>query len=225
MTVPETPLTRPLRTIPAWAVLQRRLFAEVEEARRLFRDRYTLPDGRLRGVAEFIDRDGVDDLYEPFFNWPAFYLLGGSDEVLADAKRHWEGVTVQLAEAGMLAEEYDNGYDWFHQGESLLFLAGICAADPADTAFARAARFAALFTDPAKGNYDAERNMIRSPHNGALGARGTRREDRAVHGRPGRDAPLRPAAARCGRNRLVGRPRRSRARPAHGGGDAAPRGR
>lgn len=172
MTVPETPLTRPLRTIPAWAVLQRRLFAEVEEARRLFRDRYTLPDGRLRGVAEFIDRDGVDDLYEPFFNWPAFYLLGGSDEVLADAKRHWEGVTVQLAEAGMLAEEYDNGYDWFHQGESLLFLAGICAADPADTAFAaRAARFAALFTDPAKGNYDAERNMIRSPHNGALGAR------------------------------------------------------
>lgn len=72
MTVPKTPLTRPLRTIPAWAVLQRRLFAEVEEARRLFRDRYTLPDGRLRGVAEFVDRDGVDDLYEPFFNWPAF---------------------------------------------------------------------------------------------------------------------------------------------------------
>lgn len=171
MTVPETPLTRPLRTIPAWAVLQRRLFAEIEEARRLFRDRYTLPDGRLRGVAEFVDRDGVDDLYEPFFNWPAFYLLGGPDEVLADAKRHWEGVTVQLDEAGMLTDEYDNGYDWFHQGESLLFLAGICAADPADAAFAaRAARFAALFTDPAKGNYDAERNLIRSPHNGARGA-------------------------------------------------------
>ena len=49
-----------------------------------------------------------------------------SDEVLADAKRHWKGVTVQLADAGMLTEEYDNGYDWFHQGESLLFLAGIC---------------------------------------------------------------------------------------------------
>jgi hypothetical protein len=172
MTVPEHPITSPLRTIPAWAVLQRRLFAEIEEARLLFRDRYTLSDGRLRGVAEFIDRDGVDDLYEPFFNWPAFYALGGPDEVLADAKRHWEGVTVQLAEAGMLTDEYDNGYDWFHQGESLLLLAGICAADPADTAFAdRAARFAVLFTEPAKGNYDPEHNIIRAPHNGALGAR------------------------------------------------------
>lgn len=164
--------TSPLRAMPAWAVLQRRLFAEIDEARRVFRDRYTLPDGRLRGVAEFVDRDGVDDLYEPFFNWPAFYLLGGPDEVLADAKRHWEGVTAQLTEAGMLTDEYDNGYDWFHQGESLLFLAGICAADPADAAFAdRASRFAALFTDPAHGNYDAELNIIRSPHNGALGAR------------------------------------------------------
>ncbi|GAT71546.1 hypothetical protein MHM582_0010 [Microbacterium sp. HM58-2] len=164
--------TSPLRAVPAWAVLQRRLFAEIEEARKVFRDRYTLPDGRLRGVAEFVDRDGVDDLYEPFFNWPAFYLLGGADEALADAKRHWEGVTAQLTEAGMLTDEYDNGYDWFHQGESLLLLAGLCAADPADDAFAaRAARFATLFTDPAHGNYDPVRNIIRAPHNGALGAR------------------------------------------------------
>ena len=168
----DAPFASPLRTIPAWAVLQRRLFDEVEQARTLFRDRYTLPDGRLRGVAEFEDRDGVDDLYEPFFNWPAFYLLGGPDEVLADSKRLWEGVTAQLAEAGMLTDEYDNGYDWFHQGESLLFFAGICAADPDDRAFAqRARRFAELFIDPAHDNYDAERNIIRAPHNGALGAR------------------------------------------------------
>lgn len=172
MTVVDESFTSPLRAIPAWAVLQRRLFAEIEDARRVFRDRYTLPDGRLRGVAEFTDRDGVDDLYEPFFNWPAFYLLGGPDEVLADAKRHWEGVTAQLTEAGMLTGEYDNGYDWFHQGESLLFFAGLCAADPADAAFAeRARRFAALFIDPAHGSYDAEHNIIRAPHNGALGAR------------------------------------------------------
>ncbi|MFD5226216.1 hypothetical protein ACFWHT_11405 [Microbacterium sp. NPDC058342] len=170
--MPDAPFAYPLRTVPAWAVLQRRLFDEIEQARRLFRDRYTLPDGRLRGVAEFVDRDGVDDLYEPFFNWPAFYLLGGPDEVLADSKRAWEGVTAQLAEAGMITEEYDNGYDWFHQGESLLFFAGICAADPADPAYAaRARRFAELFIDPARGNYDAERNIIRAPHNGALGAR------------------------------------------------------
>lgn len=167
-----TPLSAPLRSIPAWAVLQRRLFDEVEQARRVFRDRYTTPDGRLRGVAEFEDRDGVDDLYEPFFNWPAFYLLGGPDEALADSKRVWEGVTAQLTEAGMLTDEYDNGYDWFHQGESLLLFAGICAADPADARYAtRARRFARLFIDPAHGNYDAEHNVLRAPHNGALGAR------------------------------------------------------
>ncbi|MFB7249850.1 hypothetical protein [Microbacterium sp. NPDC056234] len=164
--------TTPLRSMPAWAVLQRRLFDEIEDARRLFVERYTNQDGSLRGIAAFEDRDGVDDLYEPFFNWPAFYLLGGPDAALIDAKRHWEGVTAQLSAAGMLTDEYENGYDWFHQGESMLLFLGICAADPADERFAeRARRFAALYTDPRHGNYDAERNIIRAPHNGALGPR------------------------------------------------------
>ncbi|WP_243229475.1 hypothetical protein [Microbacterium sp. CIAB417] len=164
--------TTPLRAIPAWAVLQRRLFDEIEDARQLFVERYTNPDGSLRGIAAFDDRDGVDDLYEPFFNWPAFYLLGGPDAVLADAKRHWEGVTSQLTAAGMLTDEYENGYDWFHQGESALLFLGICAADPGDERFAeRARRFARLYLDPQHGNYDPEHNIIRAPHNGALGAR------------------------------------------------------
>src|SRR5699024_9580941 len=118
------------------------------------------------------DRDGVDDLYEPFFNWPAFYELGGSDEVLAAAKHHWEGVTRQLGAAGMLTDEFENGYDWFHQGESLLLFYGLCAADPADERFAeRARRFAELYTDPAHGNFDPVHTIITAPHNGALGPR------------------------------------------------------
>ncbi|WP_395244194.1 hypothetical protein ACGGZK_19030 [Agromyces sp. MMS24-K17] len=162
--------TTPLREVPAWAVLERRLFDEIEQAWREFSARYCEPDGRIRFAAGFEDRDGVDDLYKPFFNWPAFHALGGSDEVLVAAKHHWEGVTAQLSEAGMLTGEYENGYDWFHQGESLLFFYGLCAADPADDAFAdRARRFAELYTDPANGNYDAERNLIRAPHTGALG--------------------------------------------------------
>jgi len=162
----------PLSEVPAWAVLQRRLFDEIEHAWRLFSATFAEPDGRLRFAAEFVDRDGVDDLYEPFFNWPAFYLLGGSDDVLVAAKRHWEGVTAQLTEAGMLTDEYENGYDWFHQGESLLFFYGLCAADPGDPAFAeRARRFAELYTDAAHGNFDPKLGIIRAPHNGALGAR------------------------------------------------------
>jgi hypothetical protein len=162
----------PLSEIPAWAVLERRLFDEIEAAWRLFSGTFAEPDGRLRFAADFVDRDGVDDLYEPFFNWPAFYLLGGSDDILAAAKRHWEGVTAQLTEAGMVTDEYENGYDWFHQGESLLFFYGLCAADPSDRAFAeRARRFAELYTDAAHGNFDAALGIIRAPHNGALGPR------------------------------------------------------
>ena len=130
----------PLSEIPAWAVLERRLFDEIEAAWRLFSGTFAEPDGRLRFAADFVDRDGVDDLYEPFFNWPAFYLLGGSDDILTAAKRHWEGVTAQLTEAGMVTDEYENGYDWFHQGESLLFFYGLCAADPSDRAPARRTR-------------------------------------------------------------------------------------
>ncbi|MFE5408281.1 hypothetical protein [Microbacterium sp. NPDC056569] len=163
-------LTTPLREVPAWAVLERRLFDEIEIAWRAFSDRYCEPDGRIRGAGGFDSRDGVDDLYEPFFNWPAFYALGGSDDILGRAKHHWEGVTRQLTESGMLTGEYENGYDWFHQGESLLFFYGLCAADPADQAFAeRARRFAELYTDPAHGNWDPERNIIRAPHTGARG--------------------------------------------------------
>jgi hypothetical protein len=163
--------TTPLHEFPAWAVLERRLFDEIEMAWRAFSERYCEPDGRIRHAGGFEDRDGVDDLYEPFFNWPAFYALGGSDEVLTASKHHWEGVTRQLTEAGMLSNEFENGYDWFHQGESLLFFYGICAADPGDERFAgRARRFAELYTDPAAGNYDRSRNIIRAPHNGALGA-------------------------------------------------------
>jgi len=168
-TAPRVPTT-PLHDVPAWAVLERRLFDATEEAWRLFAARYTGPDGRILHAGGFEHRDGVDDLYEPFFNWPAFYALGGSDAILDAAKHHFEGVTAQLTEAGMLTGEYENGYDWFHQGESLLFFYGLCAADPGDERFAdRARRFAALYTDPAHGNYDPARNIVTAPHNGARG--------------------------------------------------------
>jgi hypothetical protein len=159
-----------------WAVLQRRLFDVLDGAWRAFEDRYTERDGRLvfhdrLGVPPD-DRDGVDDFYEAFFNWPALYLLGGADDLLPAAKRHWEGVTAQLTELGMLTGEYERGYDWFHQGEGLLFFYLLCLADPADSQFReRADRFAGLYLGEAPGNYDAVANIIRAPHVGADGPR------------------------------------------------------
>ncbi|GAA1327650.1 hypothetical protein GCM10009647_065480 [Streptomyces sanglieri] len=158
---------------PAWAVLQRQLFSALDEAWRVFEDRYCHPEGGLRFDGALEGRDGADDFYEPFFNWPMLYMLGGSDDLLDASKKHWNGITRQLSEAGFLVDEYERGYDWFHQGESLLMFYGICAADPSDDTFRRRAlRFAELYlpTSPV-GNVDGPRRILRAPHTGAGGPR------------------------------------------------------
>jgi hypothetical protein len=156
----------PLLEPPGWAVAERELFDLLDHAWRRFARDFTGPDGRLNYRHTLTTRDGVDDFYETFFNWPQLYLLGGADDLLAESERHWEGVTAQLTELGMLSDEYERGYDWFHQGESLLLLYFLTMADPARWT-ARAVRFAELYVDPAHGNYDPVRRIIRRPHNGS----------------------------------------------------------
>ncbi|WP_035839623.1 hypothetical protein [Kitasatospora azatica] len=163
---PEILAAVPLLETPGWAVAQRSLFDLLDTAWRRFADAFTGPDGRLNYNGELTTRDGVDDFYEVFFNWPQLYLLGGSEEVLAASEKHWEGVTRQLTELDMLKDEYERGYDWFHQGESLLLLYFLCMAAP-DRWSERALRFAELYVDPAHGNYDPEHRIITRPHNGS----------------------------------------------------------
>jgi hypothetical protein len=175
MTPPPTVVeaTTPIGGPPRWAVLQRELFDLLDAGWRRFEQLYCADDGSLVFHGRTFGRDGVDDFYEPFFNWPALYVLGGADDLLDACKRHWRGVTAQLGERGLLTDEFENGYDWFHQGESLLFFYGICAADPDDEYFReRAHRFADLYLpDSPAGNYDAALRMVRAPHVGALGPR------------------------------------------------------
>lgn len=165
--------TCPVAEVPVWAILQRRLFDMLDEAWRLFESVYTDPDGSLKYSGGHSDRDGADDFYEPFFSWPTLYRLGGSADVLAAAKHHWEGVTRQLTSLGFVADGFEVGYDWFHQGEALLLFYGLCAADPEDETFReRAVRFAELYLPGSpSGNYDAENRMMRAPHNGSRGPR------------------------------------------------------
>lgn len=165
--------SEPLRDLPRWAVLERHLFDLLDEGWREFERRFCEPDGRLRYGGRMYGRDGVDDFYEPFFNWPALYRLGGSDDLLVAAKAHWEGVTRQLTEFGFVDDEYEIGYDWFHQAESLGLLLGICAADPADAVFRdRARRFAGYYLPGSPtGNYDAATRTIVAPHTGSGGPR------------------------------------------------------
>ncbi|WP_433186644.1 hypothetical protein [Actinoallomurus sp. CA-150999] len=182
--IPRVVASVPVGAPPAWAILERRLFDALDEAWRAFAGRYCEGDGRLRYTGTLESRDGADDFYEAFFNWPTLYQLGGADDLLDACKHHWEGVTAQLTEFGYLVEEFERGYDWFHQGESLLLFYGICAADPRDERFAeRAHRFAELYLpgSPA-GNYDPAVDIIRAPHNGAGGPRYGVNEEWASYG-------------------------------------------
>ncbi|NUT03399.1 MAG: hypothetical protein HOV76_07955 [Hamadaea sp.] len=174
-TAPTVSATRTLTTPPTWAVLERDLFTALDSAWRVFTERYTEADGRLvfrdtLGVG-LDGRDGVDDFCEPFFNWPTLHLLGGGQDILDAAHRHWRAVTGQLAGMGMLHEGMERGYDWFHQGEGMLLFYGLCLARPDDAELrALATRFADFYL-PGGPNYDPAYRVIRAPHNGSEGPR------------------------------------------------------
>lgn len=176
--MPPTPAitaTLPLRQPPAWAVLQRRLFAEMDESIRPFLEKYTHPDGELIWADKWKNsRDGADDLYESSYNWPLLYLLGGGDHLLELGQRQWDAITRQLTRLGPVLNEYERGYDQFHQAESYIYFYFLCLADPTNERNrARAQRFAGLYMneDPAAPNYDPEKKIIRAPHNGSGGPR------------------------------------------------------
>ncbi len=114
--------TPPLVQPPAWAVLERQLFQVMEDAVHPFLEKYTHPDGRLiwhDGLHH--TRDGADDFYESFYNWPLLYLLGGGDQLLTLGQRQWEATTALMAEYGHVYKEYESGYDQFHQSESYIY--------------------------------------------------------------------------------------------------------
>jgi hypothetical protein len=170
--------TIPCATPPAWAVLERALLAALDEAVYPFLAKYTREDGSLiwrdATPETYGTRDGADDFYESFFNWPLLYLLGGGGHLLALAERQWDAVTRQLTAYGLLHKEYERGYDQFHQSEGYISFYLLCLADPTNPRLVeRARRFAGFYLgeDTAAPNYDPEHRIIRAPHNGSGGPR------------------------------------------------------
>ncbi|MGY8824184.1 MAG: hypothetical protein ACKVJG_09650 [Candidatus Latescibacterota bacterium] len=165
----------PLEKAPAWAVLERQLISVMEEAVHPFLEKYTHPDGRLiwkEGIHE--SRDGADDFYESFYNWPLLYLLGGGDHLLELGQRQWDATTKLMEEIGHVYKEYEIGYDQFHQSESYIYFYLLCLADPKhDKNIDRARRFAGFFLneDPEAINYDPDKKILRCAHNGSKGPR------------------------------------------------------
>ncbi|MBB5791023.1 hypothetical protein [Jiangella mangrovi] len=162
--------TAPLGPPPSWAVQQRRLLDDLAPAARVFAAKYLHDDGSLIWRDELPGRDGLDDGYESVYDWPLAYLLGADDDLMTVAARAWAGITTQFTRYGQALDEYERGYDWFHQGEGNLLLYHLCLADPAAWRD-RVARFAGLYTDPAHGNYDPVHRLIRAAHTGSGGPR------------------------------------------------------
>ncbi len=121
----------PVHEPPSWAILQRHLFDLMEGSLQPFLDKYTHPDGRLIWrEGQHNSRDGADDFYESFCNWPTLYTLGGGQRCLELGDRQWDATTRLMEEIGHVYKEYEIGYDQFHQSESYIYFYALCMADP-----------------------------------------------------------------------------------------------
>lgn len=176
--IPTITASVPSLNPPTWAILQRKLIAELSAAVHPYLDKYTHADGErqheLIWGSQINSRDGADDFYESFYNLPLLYLLGGADELLPLGLQQWEAITRQMTRMGNVYKEYERGYDQFHQSESYIYFYLLCLADPDNPKLIeRARRFAGFFLneDPDAPNYDEEKNIIRAPHNGSGGPR------------------------------------------------------
>ncbi len=159
---------------PEWALLQRHLLHALYPAALEFVEKYTNPDGSLIWREEWPGMDGSDDGYESFYNFPLYFALGGPKEIDVLSRKLWDAVTVQFTEYGLITDEFDEGYDWMHHGESYTNFYFFGLADPTDQKMRdRAVKFAEMYMDNGteKSNYDAKLRLMRSPLTGSLGPR------------------------------------------------------
>ncbi len=159
---------------PEWALLERSLIDLMDDSAAPVMERYVHGDGSVMWPTreDFTGIDGLDDAYESFHNWPLFYLMGGGDHLLEHSHLAWEGITRQFSryDTGhghpMVVKEYEQGYDWMHQGEGYAFFYNLCLADPGNERNAeRARRYAGFYLneDPEALNYDPENRLINVP--------------------------------------------------------------
>ena len=165
---------------PEWALRQRLLIRLMNDAADVLLEKYVHPDGSIMWPPndDYSDINGLDDAYESFHNWPLFYLAGGAQKLLDYSRRGFDEVTRQFAryDCGhghpMVVKEYEQGYDWMHQGEGYLFFYHLNLADPANEKnHTRSVRYAGFYLneDPEAQNYDPERRLVKCCHNGSMG--------------------------------------------------------
>jgi len=173
--------TQRLSNLPVWAVMERQLIDLMNTTPEWVLNRYTHEDGSLMWPPDpknFVSIDGLDDMYESFHNWPLFYLVGGDKKFLAYAQREYDAITRQGAtlDSGhghpMVVNEYEQGYDWMHQGEGYALFYFLNLADPKNPINReRSIRYAGFYLgeDPDAINYDQEKKLMLCCYNGSKG--------------------------------------------------------
>ena len=162
----------PIGEAPSWAVWQRRMLDDCGKVVHSYLDHFTREEG------EFIWEDewgggSPDDYFEPYFNWPLVYAMGGEEHLLSLAERQFEAVTRQLTRLGSYHKEYGFREDQMHQSEADVLFYHLCLANPRRPRnLDRARRFSGFYLneDPEAINYDPERRLVLSGLNGSKGA-------------------------------------------------------
>ena len=165
---------------PHWARLERQLMDAMNQSAEPLLEKYVRPDGSILWpvTEDFSSIDGLDDAYESFHNWPLFYALGGDTKFRDISLFEWDAITRQFAKYDcghghpMVVKEYEQGYDWFHQGEGYLFFYMLGLADPTNAQnIERAKRFAGFYLneDPQAPNYNEQLKLVRCAFVGSMG--------------------------------------------------------
>jgi hypothetical protein len=159
---------------PEWALMQRRLIHAMEEAGDFYWDRFTYDGGST------ISQGPYDDLYEMFYNWPDFYMIGADKRYFDRALAAYNGITRTNTPYPpdssdyfhRLYHEFPPHDDFFHISEGMTLFYNLALGNPnIPENVARAKRFAGFYLneDPEAQNYDPEHKVIRSIFTGSKG--------------------------------------------------------
>lgn len=159
---------------PEWAIIQRQLIGAMEEAGDFYWDRFTYQGGST------ISEGPYDDLYEMFYNWPDFYIVGADERFYERALAAYNGITrtntPHPPDPGdyhhRLHKEFPTHDDFFHISEGMTLFYNLALGNPSiPENVARAKRFAGFYLneDPEAPNYDPEHKVVKSIFTGSKG--------------------------------------------------------
>ncbi len=161
---------------PDWALMQRRLIDAMEDSGDFYWQRFMNEGGTT------ISQGPYDDLYEMFYNWPDFYMIGADKRFFGRALTAYNGITrsstPHLPDSGnyfhKLYKEFPPDDDFFHISEGMTLFYNLALGGPTiPENITRAKRFAGFYMgeDPEAPNFDPNQMLIRSIFTGSRGPR------------------------------------------------------